>query len=220
LADLANTLGLSSESKLFSTIKRGRKDIYAHPFVAIDVAAYVSPRFKVRMYQYVFHTLHPNYLTDEQIVTKEEYDTLSIRCTKKEKHLGAILLKRSWHKLKQGFCYYVIKVIRTTKMYKTGVSKDINETLRTYRRMDATFQVIFLMYFNTEKDMNDFDILQNRVFESSKLILSKEQIINLTIEEILAEIHKMIEFANFSDKVTIESSDGLDEYNQMVPSIE
>lgn len=220
MAELTDILGLSSESELFSTIKRGRGDIYAHPFVAIDVAAYVSPRSKVLMYNYVFYSLDQKYLTDEQIVKTEKYKTLLLEHTQTKKRHGALLLKRSWHKLKQGFCYYVIKVNRTTDIYKMGVCKNINETLRTYRRMDATFQIIFLMYFNTEKDMKDFDSLQNRVFESSKLILSKEQIINLTIEEILADIHKMIEFANFSDKVTIESPDSLDEYNQMVPSIE
>jgi hypothetical protein len=220
LADLTDTLKLSSEKKLFSIIKRGQGDIFAHPFVAIDVAAYVSSRFKVIMYNYVFHTLNQNYLTDEQVVKTKKYKTLFIELTQTRKRLGEILLKRSWHTFKQGFCYYVIKVMRTTEMYKMGVSKNINETFRRYRRLDATFQIIFLMYFSTEKDMNDFDIFQNRVLEPFKLLLSKEQVINLTSEEILDKIHKTIKFANFSDKVTIESFESLNKYNQIVPSTE
>lgn len=105
-------------------------------------------------------------------------------------------------------------------MYILGVSTDINETLQAYRRMDVTFQVLFLMYFNTKKDMNDFDVCQDRALESSKILLSKEQVINLTSEEVLAEVDKIIDFGNFSDKVTIESPENLNKYNEMVPSAE
>lgn len=96
---------LSSEKELFSTIKRGRKDIYAHPFVALDVTAYVSSSFRVAMYHYVFYNLSPSFLTDEQIADTEMYKALLSERMKVEKRLGEILKKRSWHKLKKGFCY-------------------------------------------------------------------------------------------------------------------
>lgn len=172
------------------------------------------------MYHYVFYNLSPSFLTDEQIADTEMYKALLSERMKVEKRLGEILKKRSWHKLKKGFCYYVIKLFRKADMYKLGVSTDINETLQAYQRMDVTFQVLFLMYFNTEKDMNDFDVCQDRALESSKILLSKEQVINLTSEEVLAEVDKIIDFGNFSDKVTIESPENLNKYNEMVPSAE
>lgn len=50
-----------------------------------------------------------------------------------ERKHRALLFKRMHYKFKEGQCFYLIEIDKEKRIFKFGITKDINQRLRTYR---------------------------------------------------------------------------------------
>ena len=193
-------------------IKRGRGISYAHPYIALDIAGYISPEFKVLMYHFVYD--NKDEFMEKIADLSNINETLTMEISKKEKELIKIKKRGAWHQFSKTYCIYLIQIQRNPLLLKPGASTNINATLRQYRRLSATVEVKNLLYLNTTKDMKDFDIFQQRVFEPYLIIPAHEQVMNIEVKEALDKLNQIIKFANFENKITKETPEELEKYNK------
>ena len=213
LEALSNRLNRPITSLL--KVKKGIGDNYAHPLIALDIASYISPEYRVLIYEFILENEELFYKNLARDLNFQKED-LAGQVSELNKSSLRINKKRNWHKFSKNFSFYIVKFSDDPLIFKLGISSNIDNTLAGYRRLSASVEIIMLIYFNTEKDMNDFDICQSRAFEPHKILQSKEQIFGLSLNEVLEKVDAVIEFQHFGNKTTKETEINIEKYNKDV----
>lgn len=127
-----------------------------------------------------------------------------------EKKHKSLLYKREYHRFKKGPVFYIIR--ETENMYKVGMEGvDVNERFRAERTTCPKLEVLFVAY--TPKASLIESCMLSR-YETKKLALNHEVIIDTTDNELIDGAKTIINFLNIN--AAIETSEEIEKYNNDV----
>lgn len=115
--------------------------------------------------------------------------------------------KRNYHKFKKGYCFYIVKDDWREKDYfKFGITSNINDRLQDYRTIVPECKILFLVYLENNKVLED--CIKNK-YKDILTHKNHEYIISIDINELIINIKQLLKFLNIDN--TIE--DKLELYN-------
>ena len=140
-------------------------------------------------------------LVNENSLLKNNYLSL-------EKTHDNILKKRNYHKFKKGNCLYIVKDDWREKEYlKFGIASNINDRLQDYRTIVPECKILFLVYLNNNKLLED--CIKSK-YQNILTHINHEYILTIDTEELFKVINKLIKFLNIES--TVDNT--LDLYNK------
>jgi hypothetical protein len=190
---------------------------WIHPDLAVQLAQWISPIFALQVSKWVREICFYGSVvtgtekTDKELIELQKKLLLQEQKIKELKTNNKnILLKRQYHKLQKGSCFYIIKT--HDNRYKVGFDGvDVNERLKTYRTLIPDIKLVCLIY--SDKSYLIEQCILSR-FNTKKLEFNHEVLIfieDITLNELISSINTLIEFCNF--KAYKCSEEDMEKYN-------
>jgi hypothetical protein len=154
------------------------KDIFAHKYVALDAAAYISPELRAWMFHIVLNHLDSQEslpfasIGEDQIKSLPLYQALTNELEITKRKYEGLKQKKQVTKFEGSFCYYSIWI---RNRLKAGITQNVNNRLASYRTLCYDFRIQSIYHFNTEKDMIDFEVLMKIALRDYKITGESEQ---------------------------------------------
>jgi hypothetical protein len=235
LDELSVDLNIPKE-KLYLTIIGGKNPgTWVHRRVATHLAQWISPSFCVQVSKWLDELLLTgkvelgkeknndeldNIYKDKILKLENNIKTLSNEnsqiknmAIKLKKQHTELLKKKNYYKFKKGFAFYIIKDDWREKEYlKFGITNDINERLQTYRTDMPECKILFLIYTENNK------LIEDCIKQKYNKILTHqnhEYVINIDISNIKREILKLLKYLNidFTEENNLNLYNNDDEIN-------
>ena len=235
LYELSKNLNIPEE-KLYISIRGGKHPgTWVHDQVATNLAQWLSPLFAVQVSVWLRELLFTgkvelgkeknnkeldNIYKDKILKLENNIKTLSNEnsqiknmAIKLKKQHTELLKKKNYYKFKKGFAFYIIKDDWREKEYlKFGITNDINERLQTYRTDMPECKILFLIYTENNK------LIEDCIKQKYNKILTHqnhEYVINIDISNIKREILKLLKYLNidFTEENNLNLYNNDDEIN-------
>lgn len=201
---------------------------WGHPQVAINIAQWISAEFNVQVSKWVFEILltgkidvsnektnkeledvykekieklkndNEQIKLSNQIIMKENI-TLKKEFTSLHKQHDEILKKRTYHKFKKGSCFYIVKDDwRQQDYFKVGITSNINDRLSDYRTIVPECKILFLVFLENNKILEDCIISKYRKVLTHQ---NHEYILSVGLDDLILSIKKLLKFLNIENTI-------------------